>query len=425
MRIEAEGAYADRVLASPLVSGLDARDRMFVRETVLGLLRWKGRLDRIIDSFARGNPADIDREVYTIIRLGLYQILFMGSVPEWAAVNESVELARKRRGKGAGGLANAMLRRFLRDGEPAYPDDPAERYAVEYAHPLWLVRRWIGKYGEETAVRLLEAGVSRHAVSLRTTRDVKPEDAAAALAARGYQTVPVDDMPGYLLAPKAEGIFDTPEFRDGMVTAQDPAAGLPSLLLAPDPGERILDLCAAPGGKTTHIAGLMDDNGGVLAVDVNPARLGLVSDAAARLHLASVETAAGDARTFDPGEAFDRVLADVPCSGTAVLAKRPGIKWRLRESDIVELAALQGEILGHAAELVRPGGVLVYSTCTLEAEENEETAARFLAAHPEFREERDDRFRMFAIDTGYRILPHLMQGSGAYAVKLRKTADGR
>jgi len=393
---------------------------MFVRETVLGLLRWKSRLDRIIDSFARKDPAGIDPEIYTVIRLGLYQILFMASVPEWAAVNESVVLARKRRGKGAGGLVNAMLRRFLRDGEPAYPDDPAERYAIEYAHPAWLVRRWIAQFDEETARCILEAGVQRHPVALRIKQGVRPDDVAASLSGRGIQTIPADGMSGYLVAPKGEGIFDTPEFRNGAVTVQDPASGLAAMLLNPAPGERVLDLCAAPGGKATHIADLMGDNGRVLAVDINAARLNLVRDAAVRLNLKTVKTTEGAARTFDPGEQFDRVLADAPCTGTAVLAKRPDIKWRLREPDIADLSALQRGILDNAAKLVRPGGILVYSTCTLEAEENEQTAAVFLRDHGDFTIERDERFEHFEIDSGYRILPCRMHGSGAYAVKFRK-----
>ena len=420
MRIESEGAYADRVLASPLVSGLDMRDRMFVRETVLGLQRWKGRLDRIIDSFARKNPSGIDPEVYNVIRLGLYQILFMGSVPEWAAVNESVSLARKRRGKGAGGLVNAMLRRFLRDGEPAYPVGLAERYAIEYAHPEWLVRRWIAQFGDETAKCILEAGVQRHPVALRIKQGVSIEEVSAALGRRQIQTVPVGNMTGYLVAPKGEGLFDTPEFRKGTITVQDPSSGLATLLLNPAAGESVLDLCAAPGGKATHIADLMGNRGRILAVDINTARLNLVRDAATRMNLSAVETVEGDALTFAPGETFDRVLADAPCTGTAVLAKRPDIKWRLCEEDIGDIIQLQRGILENAAKLVKPGGVLVYSTCTLEAEENEETTAGFLQNHEEFEIERDSRFDHFEIDLGYRILPCDMHGSGAYAVKLRK-----
>ncbi|MBN1291458.1 MAG: 16S rRNA (cytosine(967)-C(5))-methyltransferase RsmB [Candidatus Latescibacteria bacterium] len=423
-RIENKGAYIDRLLVSDKVMGLDPRDRAFIRELLPGVLRWKLRLDRIIDVYYNKTSSGLDNDIRNIVRLGLFQIMFMNSVPEWAAVNESVESAIKIRGKGAGGLVNALLRRYIREGEPKeWPSDPVEKMAFELSHPMWIVKKWIEKYGFETAGAIMKSGVEKHPVFVRPGKiGIGIDELADTLTHEGYEVTVVPEMSGYLAVSKGSRLFDTVAFKEGLLTVQDPSAGMASLLLSPESGENVLDLCAAPGGKTTHLALLMKDSGHIKAVDIHSHRLELIKDTVKRLGLKSVECTEGDVTGLrnETGVFYNRVLLDVPCTGTAVLSKRPDLKWRVTREDVLRLASLQQEMLHSAASMVKPGGILVYSTCSLEPEENEDTIALFLAKHLEFVVDRDNRFDRYEKNSGYLILPHQMFGSGAFASKLRK-----
>jgi 16S rRNA (cytosine967-C5)-methyltransferase len=422
LRIDIGGAYLDRLLASPEFRKLDSRDRAFARELISGVERWKLRLDRIADRFYTTAAKPLSPEVRNILRLGLYQLMFMDSVPDRAAVNESVEMAVRVQGRGAGGLVNAILRRFTREGEPDdWPADTAERLSVQYSYPLWMSRRWITHFGTENAESIMRAGNEKHPVFIRVNSlRTNPESLYRLLEDQGYSVAPVPEMPGYLSLGSAEGIFDSEMFQAGLFTAQDPSAGLASLLLAPEPGERVLDLCAAPGGKATHLAELMGDAGQVTAADIHPGRLRLVSAAAQRLGISSVTTIEADARTFGKGERYDRILLDAPCMGTAVFAKRPDMKWTRSEADVSRLATLQEEMLDNAAALIQPEGLLVYSTCSLEPEENTEQVGRFLRRHPDFEVAYDARFGQFHTDNGYLVFPHRMHGTGAFASRMKR-----
>ena len=328
LRIENGGAFSDRILSTPQVAGLEPRDRSFVRELVSGVERWKLRLDRTTDLYYTKRANTLSPEIRMVLRLGLYQLMFLDSIPSWAAVNESVNMAAALQGKAAGGLVNAILRRFTREGEPGdWPEDPAERLSLEYSHPLWLARRWLANYGLESAENILRACSERHPVFLRANRlRSGREELSDILAREGYSASVLSEMPEYASLEEPEGIFDTAAFREGFITAQDPAAGMASLLLDPAPGEDVLDLCAAPGGKTTHLAELMGDRGHILAVDTHPGRLSLVAETARRLGVSSITTVTGDARTFgtDEERRFDRVLLDAPCMGTAVFFQAAG-----------------------------------------------------------------------------------------------------
>jgi len=426
-RIERGKSFADRILARPVVRNLEPRDQNFVRELVLGVTRHKLRLDRIIETYYTRSFSSMEDSLANILRTGLYQLMFMDSVPDWAAVNESVELAVRARDRKAGGLVNAILRRYLRDGEPPLPAEESERLSVVYSHPRWLVDRWLARFGPETTESMLAAGNEKHPVFIRARRGrITPEELSARLLDAGFETYPVPGAPDYLSVSGGGGLFDSVPFADGLFTSQDPSAGLAVELLDPQPGDRVLDLCAAPGGKSTQCAERMGDFGTVTAVDVHAGRLDLVRQSAERLGLTSIETVVGDARTFGRkgGETFDRVLLDAPCSGTGVFSKRPDMKWRLAEGDIARLSALQREMLDNAAERVEPGGILVYSTCTLEREENEDNVARFLASHRDFTLERTEDHTVFESENGCLILPHLMHGSGAFAARIRRGKNG-
>lgn len=422
-RVECGGAYADRLLASRQVSELEPRDRSFVRELVLGVLRWKLRLDHIIGTYYNNNINSLQPEIHTIIRLGLYQMIYMDSIPDWAAVNESVKMANNYYGKKTAGLVNALLRRFSREGVPEISSsDPVKKLSLEKSCPGWIAKRWIEKFGVETAEAIMASCNVKHSVSIRTnTIKTDPEPLTNVLSSEGFETVNVSDMPGYFNVLKGNGLFETQAYQKGFFTVQDPEAAMATLLLSPEQGEMILDLCSAPGGKTTHIAEMAKDNIHIDAVDINPKRLGLVKMVTKRLGLESITCIEGDSVTFriDSDSHYDRILCDVPCTGTGVFSKRPDMKWRRKENDVIEMSSLQKAILGNAATLVKPGGVIIYSTCSLEPEENEDIIRWFTSEH-DFTVERDDRFKKFEIDYGYLILPHLMNGNGAFAAKLRR-----
>jgi 16S rRNA (cytosine967-C5)-methyltransferase len=422
LRIEIKGAYLDRLLVSPEFRGLEDRDRSFARELISGVERWKLRLDRIIDRYYTRTARPLSPGIRNILRLGLYQLMFMNSVPARAAVNESVEMAVKVQGRGAGGLVNALLRRFTREGEPSdWPPDSAERLSAQQSYPLWIAQRWVAHFGEEDAEFIMRSGNEKHPVFIRVNSlKTNAESLSRLLEEKGYSISRIPEMPWYLSLSGAEGIFDTDEFRNGLFTAQDPSAGLASLLLAPAPGEKVLDLCAAPGGKATHLAELMGDKGRVTAVDTHPGRLRMVGMAAERLGISSVATIRADARTYREEEKFDRILLDAPCMGTAVFTKRPDMKWNRNEADIPRLTALQKEMLENAASLLKPGGWLVYSTCSLEPEENTEQVDRFIQGHPEFTPEFDSRFAQYRTGYGYLVFPQLMQGTGAFVSRMKR-----
>ncbi len=422
LRIEKGGAYLDRLLASPSFQALNSRDRAFARELSAGVERWKLRLDRVINTYYTKPAAALSVEIRTVLRTGLYQLLFMNSVPDRAAVHESVEIATRMQGKRAGGLVNAVLRRVTREGEPSsWPDDPAERLSLQQSYPLWLARRWTARFGPEAAELIMRAGNERHPVFIRTNSlRVTPEALVQSLADEGYSASVIEEIPGFIAVSTTEGLFRLDAFRQGLFTAQDPSAALASILLDPQPGESVIDLCAAPGGKATHLAELMGNTGRVTALDIHSGRLGLVRESAARLGLSAVEVVEGDARTFGIAESYDRVLLDAPCMGTAVYSKRPDMKWRRTEEDMSRLTKLQKDMLENAARLVRPGGRLVYSTCSLEPEENSVQINEFLDRNSEFCPVYDTRFASFRDENGYLILPHRMYGAGAFAAGLIK-----
>ncbi|MFH1007805.1 MAG: 16S rRNA (cytosine(967)-C(5))-methyltransferase RsmB [Candidatus Latescibacterota bacterium] len=386
-RVETDGAYVDELLREGL-SGLSLKDRAFCRELALGAMRWRGRLDWALSLCLKGDLEGLPLPIRNVLRLGAYQILFSDGVPDRAAVHESVELAKRVGHRGTVGLVNAVLRKVSQERDRmAYPDlerDPAGYLCVVGSHPRWLCTRWIERFGMEEAALLCAANNRRRPVSVRVNRlKGTVEDFLARLEKEGFSGVPSELTPGFVEIPEAQGLFETDVFRSGWFQAQDPSAGLAGLLLDPQPGERVLDLCAAPGGKTTHLAELMGNVGTIVALDRHPRRVDRIVQNVRRLGIEIVQTAAIDALAYQGG-AFDRVLVDAPCSGTGVFARRVDARWRLEEKDIGELVALQGQLLEKGASTLRPGGRLVYSTCTMEEEEDEGVVGDFLSRHPEF-----------------------------------------
>jgi 16S rRNA (cytosine967-C5)-methyltransferase len=358
-----------------------------------------------------------------------YQLQYLDRVPPFAAVDDAVSLARQRAKPGVAEFVNAVLRSFARRGarerEPAPPTDPIDALAVRCSFPTWLARRWVERYGADEAGALMRALNERppltlRANTLRTTRD--------ALAARlrhedHVETVPTRYAPEGLVATDGGRPGAWRSFADGALSVQDEASMLIARLLEPNAGDTVVDACAAPGTKTTHLAQLMENRGRILAVDPQSARLGLVGEAAARLGVTIVEIHDGTAQTLAPtlADACDAVLVDAPCTNLGVLRRNPEVKWRRQAGDVTASAARQREILGAAATMLKPGGRLVYATCSLEPEENEHVVRALLAERDDFALDAPPAFPLpLDRDGVLRCLPHRIGTDGFTAVRLRR-----
>lgn len=362
-----QGAYADRALHGE-ARGLDPRERGLAMQLAYGTIQRRLSLDHMIEQIARP-VAELDAPTLTALRLGLYQLAYLRNAAPHAIVGESVELAKGHRGGHA--LVNAVLRRTLREGLPALPsDDTPQGAAIAHSYPQWLVELWWERFGAGETRALLRAGNEAGELALRVnTLVATPAEVREQL---GVPTSPAgDELPEGLVV---SGPFDAhahPLYRRGAYIAQSRAAMLVARALDPQPGERVLDLCAAPGGKTTHLAALMGNDGEVVAVERHGRRAQALQRTCERLGATSIAVRTGDAAHFTTERPFDRVLVDPPCSGLGTLQGHPDLRWRMSPGAITKLAAVQAEILRAAVEALKPGGALVYSTCTLSPVENE------------------------------------------------------
>jgi 16S rRNA (cytosine967-C5)-methyltransferase len=381
--------------------GLVDPDRSFLTELVYGTIRWRGNLDWVLRQFVLPRKLkNLERmrgsgsvSVLDILRLGLYQLLFLDGVPDHAAVNESVELAKKCGYEGLSGLVNAVLRRAARSrGTISYPDirvDPIKYIAARYSHPEWLVKRWIERYGVDETIQLCSANNLRAPLYIRTNLlNTSRDQLISSLEKEGARAVPSCNLPESIkITEIPSSVNELSSYRRGWFQVQDESSMLASHILDPQPGETVIDICAAPGGKSTHIAELMQNRGKIWAFDIDARRLPLVSQACQRLGITIVQAIEADARKLDErlsGEKADRVLVDAPCTGLGVLRRRVEIRWRRTPDQLEKFPGLQYAILASAARHVKPGGVLVYCTCSIEPEENQQVVARFLEAHPQF-----------------------------------------
>ena len=366
-RVFEQGAYADRALHGE-ARGLEPRERALAMQLAYGTVQRRLTLDHLIEQLAR--PVDgLDAQTLAALRLGLYQLAYLGNAAPHAVVGESVELAKGR--KGGHKLVNAVLRRALREGLPPLPgDDTPATAAVVHSYPPWLVELWWERFGPEETRALLRAGNEPGELALRVnTLVTTPAEVAAHI---GVPTAAAgDELPEGLVVAGAFDAHAHPLYSRGAYISQSRAAMLVARALAPRPGERVLDLCAAPGGKTTHLAALMGDEGEIVAVERHAKRALALQRTGERMRARSIAVQIGDARRFTTQEPFDRVLVDPPCSGLGTLQGHPDLRWRMTPAAIDELSAVQGAILDAARAAVRPGGAIVYSTCTLSPAENE------------------------------------------------------
>jgi 16S rRNA (cytosine967-C5)-methyltransferase len=431
LRVETAEAFASDLLHARLAAGADAaaaapargsgqrpvkrEDAALATELVMGALRQERLLDFLLERQARRPAASLDAEVRVALRLGLYQLRFLARVPPSAAVNEAVELVKRGGKRSAAALVNAVLRGLLRAG-PRRPADAllprnlgtAERLAILYSHPEWLVERWLARFGRQRAEALLAADNRAPRLALAVHRPERRSEIVAELERAGLR-VEASPWLGEALVVAGGSPVATDAWRRGWMAPQDEASQMVPRLLDARRGERVLDIGAAPGGKTLALA---DAAGAanVVATDVHPHRLRAMGEVLARTGADSVQRVACDAtRPLPFAAAFDRILLDAPCSGTGTLARHPEIRKRLRPESLVEFATRQAAMLERAAEALAPGGRLVYSTCSLEPEENEEVVARVLAARP-------DLARIGAARLREALAPHLAEGADAAAL---------
>lgn len=391
--IDVEHAYSDVALRQVLAqSRLDPRDRAFVTECVYGVVRWQGRLDWLLRHACKRPLETLSPWIRAALRLGTYQCLWMDRVPPWAAVHETVTQARRYGHQGTAGLVNGVLRSVLRQHHryvlPDATTQPARHLAVAFSFPEWMVERWLQRYGWGRTKALCLANNRVAGVTLRTnTLRTTPGALAERLRQEGLRRVELSGLtPEGLRVQGTTQLDSLPSYHAGLFQVQDVGAMLVAPLCRVRPGLRVLDACAAPGGKTAHLAQLMRDTGWILASDVQVGRLRLLQSNLGRLGLTSVDLMAADASQPLPvGGGFDRILIDAPCSGLGVIRRHPDIKWRKSPADVSALATRQLRLLQSQYRLLAPDGILVYSVCSHEPEETHEVVARFLATHPELR----------------------------------------
>ncbi len=409
---------------------LPAKDIGLLTELTYGTLQRKMALDYFLNPFLK-KAKKIETWVMYLLRLTVYQMVYLDKIPDRAAIYEAVEIAKKRGHKGIAGMVNGVLRSIQREGLPSLDEisDPVERLSIATSHPDWLVRRWAAQFGFEKTKSMCEMNLT---ASLQTARvnlsKTTREACAKELEEEGYLIELSSVIPEAVRSLKGN-LASSAAFKTGLLTIQDESSMLAAYALGVKQNETVLDACAAPGGKSTHIAEKLNNTGKVISLDLHEHKVKLIRDNAKRLGLNNIEAKALDSRKaqehFQP-ESFDRVLLDAPCSGLGVMRRKPDIKYTKKEQDIKQLSTIQQSLLESVATLVKKGGILVYSTCTVDREENEQTIKTFLKNNPQFEGDSGFKERMpetvqpFINDYDLQVFPQDFGSDGFYIACLRK-----
>jgi len=425
-RVERTDAYLDKLLDHEMRSSeLSGQDKALLYEIVHGVTRWMGRIDWILNGFYKGQFSKAIPNLKNGLRVALYQIMFLDRVPDHAAVNEAVEFVKKLQGQKPADLTNAILRNIIRSKNGIrYPDpneDTIGYLGAYYSHPSWMVKRYLERFGREETEKLLIANNEKPYLTLRINAlKTNAEEFKQLLESVHLKYRPGKYLNEFVQLQNLTNITAWEYFGKGYFNIQDESAGLACSLLDVKPGMNVLDMCAAPGGKTAYLGSLMKNTGKITALDRYDARLNLVRSNNTRLGLTCISTIEFDALEFE-STPFDRVLADVPCSGTGTLSKKPDIKWKKDVFDLRQMAEIQSKLINKAATLVKPGGVIVYSTCSIEPEENFMIVKKFLENHSGFKlESAKNKFPDEIIDENgcIQTYPHVHQMDGAFSAKL-------
>ncbi len=436
-RVEVQGAYVNLLLQKNLAKLTDSRDRQFVTLLVNGTLKHRLTLDYALRLHLSKPMSSLSHEVRAILRIGAFQLLYVDKVPPPAAINESVELAKQF--PKFTGLVNGVLRNVMNKGwNFPWPDEKREtvRYlSVRYSHPEWMIRRWLKRWGREETEALCQANNEPAQTWIRTnTLRIARVDLMALLMEEGITVEPGTRVPESLRIQNFGSLDRLESYRKGLFTVQDESSQLVAHLAAPRPGQQVLDTCSAPGGKTTHLAQVMQNQGKILAFDIHEQKLELVNQLAQRLGITIVQTQLGDARDLSGLKPVSqqRVLVDAPCSGLGVLRRKADLRWQKEEQDLLNFPLLQYAILERAAFCVEIGGDLIYSTCTIEPEENFELVKMFRAEHSEFEPVNlmndlpftleDPRDIQQARKGMLQLLPHRHNMDGFFIAKFHRTS---
>ena len=426
--LESDSEFADEIIHRHLAeSGLKGSDRALAADLFWGTIRWRGRLDAVIGPVFHGDYGRAHALIRVLLRMGAYQLFCQERIPDHAAVSQTVEIAVNRLGKSAAGLVNAILRRLARERErwELLPEGSDEIGTLAFLHsyPRWIAWEIVSRFGAEEAARALQVNNLKAPLTI-TVNPMRwtDEELLHMLQTRAIQFEPSSLISGYYRLPTAS-IHQLQPFLDrGQITVQDESAGMVVELMAPEPGERILDLCAAPGGKLISCYVHMRGEGQFVAVEASAERADRLRQNIERIGATNIEVVVQDAREFT-AEPFDRVLADVPCSAMGLLRKRPDVRWRRKSHHLAAQHKLQTEIITHATELTKPGGVLVYATCSILPSENADIVNSFLRTHPEFHKEDARGFLAEAVVGAHgdlEMFTHIHDTDGAYAARLRR-----
>jgi 16S rRNA (cytosine967-C5)-methyltransferase len=437
-RVEQEGAYSNLLLRRVLEqTPLGRADAALATELVYGTLQRLNTLDYWLNLFVAKGIGKLEPWVRNLLRLSLYQLKYLNRIPAHAAVNEAVQLAKRKGHRGISGMVNAVLRSVIREpGKLELPQaaTPELRISLQHSHPEWLVSRWIRQYGESVAEEICAANNVPPQASVRVNALRADRDALLAeMQAEGLAARPSRLTRSGIVIENGGNLAATRWFAEGKFSIQDESSMLVAAVADPQPGMQVLDCCAAPGGKTAHLAELMKDRGQVWANDLHSHKEQLIRQTASRLGLNSIRTVVGDAAELDkrfPEASMDRILLDAPCTGFGVIRRKPDLKWRRQPEDIASVSSLQFDLLCSIQRLLKPGGVLVYSTCTIDREENEQVVRKFVEHHPDF--ELDRRFLQETEWTAglpagelpgtLSILPHHFHSDGFFIARLIKRA---
>ncbi|HEY9059514.1 MAG TPA: 16S rRNA (cytosine(967)-C(5))-methyltransferase RsmB [Pseudobacteroides sp.] len=431
--INEKGAYSNIALSKQLESNtLKDVDRAFVTDLVYGTIKWKLTIDYIISNFSSTKLKKISPWILNVLRLGVYQILYMDRIPESAACNESVKLSKKYGHAASSGFVNGILRNIARKKNSiSYPDkqkDPVLYLSVKYSHPDWLVNEWINNFGVEFTESLLISNneVPDFTIRVNTLKTTK-EELISNFRESGLEASEGRAVDEALVLKNPGSFLKLDVYKAGHFQVQDESSMLPSKILDPKPGELVIDVCSAPGGKTTHMAQLMNNKGSIIARDIHEHKISLINEASERLGISIIKAQVYDALMVDESlvEKADRVLVDAPCTGYGIIRKKPDIKWSRTMSDLKEITELQLKILSAASKYVKPGGFIVYSTCTIGKEENRDLVERFLTNNKEFdfcgfNELLPEVLREYSGNGYIEIYPNINKIDGFFIAKMRK-----
>lgn len=428
--IHRNNAYSNKSIDKHLNKSISYQDENLIRELVYGVLENKIYIDYILSKASKIKIKKIHFQIIEILRTGIYQILFMDKIPESAAVNEAVKLAKKYGHKGTIGFVNGVLRSIVRDKEKFMEVDEKDKIkyiSIKYSHPEYMVKRWIEEYGVEFTEDLCRSNNEKPLLNIRVnTLKISKEELTQRLTAQGLNIVEGKYANDCLIIQNPTRITDIDEFKEGLFTIQDESSILVGQIINPEENSTILDICAAPGGKSTHLGQLMNNTGKIISRDIYSHKIDLIKENVKRLGIKNIEVEIHDALNLDKEliNKIDYCLVDAPCSGLGLIRRKPEIKFNRSESDIVDLIQLQKSIVNIAKEYVKIGGILIYSTCTIENKENILLIQEFLNKNPNFKLLGfEDNFQntedLKTLDRGYiQLYPNIHGTDGFFIAKM-------